>query len=100
MGSNRATVHERRWQDLSCSRPAGGQARRDGDTVVGLVREDHGLVREDHGDAAHDCRVGQAAPGSTEWQTPVLIPQREVILSRGSVTAPAPIYLVTSYNFG
>jgi len=93
MGSNRATVHERRWQDLSCSRPAGGQARRDGDTDVGLVREDHG-------DAAHDCRVGQAAPGSTEWQTPVLIPQREVILSRGSVTAPAPIYLVTSYNFG
>src|SRR5262249_828081 len=53
MGSNRATVHDRRWQDLSRSRPAGGQARRDGDTAVGLVREDHG-------DTARDCRVGQA----------------------------------------
>src|SRR5215510_9649837 len=53
MGSNRATVHDRKWQDLSRSRPAGRQARRDRDTAVGLVREDHG-------DTARDCRGGQA----------------------------------------
>jgi hypothetical protein len=33
---------DRRRQDLACSRPAGGQARRDGDTAVGVIREGHG----------------------------------------------------------
>src|SRR5215471_11002047 len=53
MGSDRATVHHCGRQELSRSRPAGRQARRDGGTHVGFLREDHG-------DTTRERRGGQA----------------------------------------
>src|SRR4029077_11456167 len=53
MGSGRAPLRHRRREEHPRTGPAGGQARRDGGTVMGVLREGHG-------DTACDRRGGQA----------------------------------------